>query len=113
MGNKCQCARCGRRYYDLKKNPPSCPFCEAVFDAEQLWRHNQPATFGRPGYSDYSDAPDSDAPDEVSAAVGSDEMSHEELEIENDDTSEVQDDASEVQEVDSSVDPAERNAGSE
>lgn len=35
-GLKRICPSCGTRYYDMKKNPPVCPSCGAVFDPETL-----------------------------------------------------------------------------
>ena len=33
-GKKRTCQNCGAKYYDLKKEPPTCPKCETVFQAE-------------------------------------------------------------------------------
>ena len=33
-GKKRTCQSCGAKYYDLKKEPPTCPKCETVFQAE-------------------------------------------------------------------------------
>ena len=35
-GTKRICPSCGARYYDLRKNPPTCPTCNAEFDPEAL-----------------------------------------------------------------------------
>ena len=35
-GTKRICPSCGARYYDLRKNPPTCPNCNAEFDPEAL-----------------------------------------------------------------------------
>lgn len=35
-GLKRICPSCATRYYDMKKNPPVCPKCGTVFDAENL-----------------------------------------------------------------------------
>jgi uncharacterized protein (TIGR02300 family) len=35
-GTKRICPHCNTRYYDMKKNPPVCPSCGMVFDAEAL-----------------------------------------------------------------------------
>lgn len=37
-GLKRICPSCGKRYYDMKKNPPICPACKTSFDAETLVR---------------------------------------------------------------------------
>jgi uncharacterized protein (TIGR02300 family) len=33
-GKKRTCQSCGAKYYDLQKEPPTCPKCETVFQAE-------------------------------------------------------------------------------
>lgn len=33
-GTKRLCPQCGMRYYDMKKKPPVCPSCGAVFDPD-------------------------------------------------------------------------------
>ncbi len=35
-GTKRICPSCGARYYDLRKDPPTCPTCAAEFDPEAL-----------------------------------------------------------------------------
>lgn len=35
-GLKRICPHCNTRYYDMKKNPPVCPSCGAIFDPETL-----------------------------------------------------------------------------
>ncbi|WP_292903150.1 TIGR02300 family protein [Niveispirillum sp.] len=35
-GIKRICPNCGGRYYDMKKDPPTCPSCGTVFDPEAL-----------------------------------------------------------------------------
>ena len=37
-GMKRICPQCNARYYDMKKNPPVCPSCGAVFDPESMLR---------------------------------------------------------------------------
>ena len=37
-GLKRICPNCGTRYYDMKKNPPVCPSCGKVFDADSHLR---------------------------------------------------------------------------
>ena len=37
-GLKRICPSCGKRYYDMKKNPPVCPGCKTPFDPENLLR---------------------------------------------------------------------------
>ena len=37
-GLKRVCPSCATRYYDMKKNPPVCPSCGAVFDPESLMK---------------------------------------------------------------------------
>lgn len=35
-GIKRICPNCGARYYDMQKNPPTCPSCGTIFDPEAL-----------------------------------------------------------------------------
>lgn len=37
-GIKRICPNCGTRYYDMRKDPPTCPSCGTVFDPEALLR---------------------------------------------------------------------------
>jgi len=37
-GTKRICPNCGTRYYDMRKDPPTCPSCGTVFDPEALLR---------------------------------------------------------------------------
>ena len=37
-GQKRICPGCGKPYYDMKKNPPTCPACKTPFDPENLIR---------------------------------------------------------------------------
>lgn len=101
LGRKCRCARCGRRFYDLGKSPPACPFCDAIFDAEQLWHHRQDRQPIDPGYPEDS----GESLDEDSAVV--DDLSRELLEAEDGG------DALNVPGADSSLDPTERGADSD
>ena len=34
-GKKRTCQNCGAKYYDLQKDPPTCPKCDTVFQVEQ------------------------------------------------------------------------------
>ena len=37
-GKKRTCQNCGAKYYDLQKDPPTCPKCDTVFQGEQTTR---------------------------------------------------------------------------
>ena len=37
-GKKRTCQNCGAKYYDLQKDPPTCPKCDTVFQVEQTTR---------------------------------------------------------------------------
>lgn len=37
-GTKRICPGCGKRYYDMRKNPPVCPSCKTAFDPENMMR---------------------------------------------------------------------------
>ena len=43
-GKKRTCQSCGAKYYDLKKEPPTCPKCETVFQAETPQRGRRSRT---------------------------------------------------------------------
>jgi len=38
LGQKRACPSCGGKFYDLTKNPAECPYCEAVFNPDDLIR---------------------------------------------------------------------------
>nr|WP_026595586.1 TIGR02300 family protein [Methyloferula stellata] len=44
LGNKHQCQNCGTKFFDLNKNPITCPKCGTVFHAVALSRVVQRAT---------------------------------------------------------------------
>ena len=37
-GKKRTCQNCGAKYYDLQKDPPTCPKCDTIFQVEQTTR---------------------------------------------------------------------------
>lgn len=43
-GLKRICPHCNTRYYDMKKKPPVCPSCGAVFDPETLMKSRRGRT---------------------------------------------------------------------
>ena len=43
LGTKRQCLSCGAKYYDLGKDPATCPRCGAVFQAPALLRASSEA----------------------------------------------------------------------
>jgi uncharacterized protein (TIGR02300 family) len=43
LGNKHQCQNCGARFFDLNKNPITCPKCGTIFQAAPLSRAAQRA----------------------------------------------------------------------
>lgn len=42
-GTKRICSDCGTRYYDMRKDPPTCPKCGAVFEAVSAKAKRRPA----------------------------------------------------------------------
>ena len=46
-GMKRTCASCGARFYDLNRDPITCPKCEAVFDPDQATRLKRARTASR------------------------------------------------------------------
>jgi len=57
LGNKHQCQNCGARFFDLNKNPITCPKCGTVFQGTPLSRAAQRAA-----------AADEDEPDPIAGA---------------------------------------------
>ncbi len=57
LGNKHQCQNCGARFFDLNKNPITCPKCRTIFQAAPLSRAAQRAA-----------APDEEEQDPAAAA---------------------------------------------
>jgi uncharacterized protein (TIGR02300 family) len=47
-GLKRICPNCGTRYYDFRKEPPTCPACGTVYDPEALLKSRR----ARPGMAD-------------------------------------------------------------
>ncbi len=45
-GTKRLCQGCGARYYDLRRDPPVCPKCEAVFVIKSVVRQRRPLPAG-------------------------------------------------------------------
>jgi len=42
-GTKRICSECGTRYYDMRRDPPKCPKCGAVFEATSAKAKRKPA----------------------------------------------------------------------
>ncbi|HET9150071.1 MAG TPA: TIGR02300 family protein [Alphaproteobacteria bacterium] len=42
-GTKRICGECGTRYYDMRRDPPTCPKCGAVFEAVVVKAKRKPA----------------------------------------------------------------------
>jgi uncharacterized protein (TIGR02300 family) len=42
LGTKRQCQSCGARFYDLQRDPITCPKCSTVFVVEQVTRTRRP-----------------------------------------------------------------------
>ena len=66
-GLKRVCPGCGARYYDMKKKPPVCPSCGAVFDPENLMKSRR----GRVDKKAVAVAPE-EAIDDIAIAEGDD-----------------------------------------
>ena len=43
LGTKRLCPTCGGKFYDLRKTPAECPYCEAVFNPDDLVRGKRAA----------------------------------------------------------------------
>ncbi len=44
LGTKRLCPTCGGKFYDLHKKPAECPYCEAVFNPDDLTRGKRSAS---------------------------------------------------------------------
>ena len=101
-GKKRTCQNCGAKYYDLKKEPPTCPKCETVFQAETPQRGRRsraaaetPKVVPLPiaSAADVAEVPDiADGDIEIAALDGDDESLPE-------DTSDLVDDDDDVSDV--------------
>jgi uncharacterized protein (TIGR02300 family) len=56
-GLKRICPNCGTRYYDFRKDPPTCPACGTVYDPEALLKSRR----ARPGMVEETRKPKSTA----------------------------------------------------
>ena len=54
-GMKRICPKCGGRYYDMKKNPPTCPSCKTPFDPENLLRARRGRAVDKKNVKDVAD----------------------------------------------------------
>jgi uncharacterized protein (TIGR02300 family) len=101
-GLKRTCQSCGARFYDLQRDPISCPKCGAEYDPEVLLksRRGKPAAVAAPKPV----VAEAAEPEEAAAAEGEDE--EEDAVIE--DTSELGEDDEDVAEVVEKTDEDER-----
>lgn len=94
-GTKRICPSCGARYYDLRKDPPTCPSCGTVFDPEALLKSRR----SRP-------LPADEPKKAVKPVVDDEEAVADEVEVAPDEAEEIEadavegDDAAEVLEGD-------------
>ena len=100
-GLKRTCQSCGARFYDLSKDPISCPKCGAEYDPEVLLksRRGKPAPAPKPVVAVVEEAEVPDAPAEEGA---------EEEDAVIEDTSELGEDEEDVAEVIENVEDEER-----
>ncbi|MBB6253489.1 TIGR02300 family protein [Nitrospirillum iridis] len=82
-GTKRICPNCGTRYYDMRKNPPTCPSCSTVFDPEALLKSRR----ARPILADDTKKPvlDVGASDEVEDEEKEEALEEAEVDLEVDD----------------------------
>ncbi|MCG8510338.1 MAG: TIGR02300 family protein [Rhodospirillales bacterium] len=62
-GTKRMCQNCGTRFYDMRRDPPTCPACDTVFTAKASVRQRRTATPA----AEKTD-PAQSAPEEVAAS---------------------------------------------
>ncbi len=116
-GTKRICPSCGARYYDLRKDRPSCPTCGAEFDPEALLKSRRarpipvedvkkaPLPLGNGGLGVEADDDAADLEDAEGALPVEDlgEAAEDEEDVLIEDTSELgEDDMGEVVDVDAS-----------
>ncbi len=89
-GMKRICPNCGTRYYDFKKDPPSCPSCGVEYDPEALLKsrrtravaNDEPVKRKKAVKAAVEDdAPLVDADEEIDAAIEEEEVEVEEAEV--------------------------------
>ncbi|MDG3440135.1 TIGR02300 family protein [Nitrospirillum amazonense] len=88
-GTKRICPNCGTRYYDMRKNPPTCPSCSTVFDPEALLKSRR----ARPILADDTKKPvldDEDTGVEVEDEEKEEALEEAEVDLEVDDLEEAE-----------------------
>lgn len=106
LGQKRACPSCGGKFYDLTKHPAECPYCEAVFNPEDLVRgrgrkaavveEEKPKAAAKKPAKEEDEDDDGDVPDDL-----------EDVDVDDDDDGDdddVLEDASDLGEDDSDLD---------
>jgi uncharacterized protein (TIGR02300 family) len=104
LGTKRLCPTCGGKFYDLHKSPAECPYCEAVFNPEDLVRGRRTSTSpSRPAAAEAKPAEKKPAKAEPEEDEDIDDLEVGEVETEEDEDDEVLEDASDLGEDDEDV----------
>lgn len=89
-GQKRICPQCGARYYDMKKKPPVCPNCAAVFDPETITksRRSRPAPEEKPqkvapAPEEIEDLPIDPADSDDTIIEDADELGEDDIDVED------------------------------
>jgi uncharacterized protein (TIGR02300 family) len=100
LGIKRQCQSCGAKFYDLKRNPITCPKCSTVFVVEAPSRPRRPRADANGAAKAAKPKPVPVAADEEPADVEIEEAAGDEAEQEFiEDASELGEDENDVAEV--------------
>ena len=88
-GKKLTCPSCGARFYNLNKDPATCPKCEATVEIQPILKPRRtPAEAPKPKKVVEKIADDDDEDDDVKALLGDDD---DDLEIDDDDDDLIED----------------------
>ena len=113
-GMKRSCASCGARFYDMKRDPITCPKCEAVFDPDQATRLKRARTAPPPQEAKAAAAAPAaekaDSDDELEEAADVEDV---EVDDEDDDVLEDASDLNDSDDLDEIVDGVEKTKGDE
>jgi len=99
------CHSCGARFYDMRRNPATCPKCGTEFDPEAALKSRRSRPAGVVAAQEV-DAPEADVVEEDGVAVEAGEKAEEDEEL-IEDTSELGEDEDDVADVIENVDDEE------
>lgn len=105
LGQKRACPSCGGKFYDLTKNPAECPYCEAVFNPEDLIKgRGRKAAAQEEAKPKAAEKAKDKAEDEEDDVDLPDDIEDVDVDDDSDEDDEVLEDASDLGEDDSDLD---------